>query len=333
MAAKAKTTGVPAVKALALLPVSLFGAIMGLAGTSVAWRWSAQAINTRESVATVLAWFALAAFAVLTVAYLAKAIRHFDAVRAEWAHPVKMAFVPTITIAMLVLAMALHAEAPALAEVLWWAGASGQAILTVGIVRAWIGGSQFSAAHIHPGWFIPAVGNIVAPIAGVNYAPEVLTWYFFGVGIVYWLALFPMVLTRLVASDPLPPMLWPTLAILIAPPAVGAAAWVAVAGQWGDPVATILLSVAVFQGVLLLSQVPDLLKAPFGPSAWAYTFPLAALTGALLAAYAADSCEVCKWFGIVSLAVLTTVVGTVLVRTVGALAKRTLLMPEPAPKK
>ncbi len=44
---------------------------------------------------------------------------------------------------------------------------------------------------------------------------------------------------------------------------------------------------------LLLAQIPELSKAPMGPANWAYTFPLAALTVALLADSAATG-----WWGV-----------------------------------
>ncbi len=316
---------------LALLPVSLFGAVMGIAGTSVAWRWASASTDTPTWIATAFAYLAAAVFVGLVAAYGAKAIRHFSAVRAEWSHPIKMAFVPTIPIAAMVLAGALHPIAASVAEPLWWCGLALQAVMTVGVVRAWIGGAQFTTDHIHPGWFIPAVGNIVAPLVGMNYAPKELMVGFFAVGIVYWLALFPMVLMRLVSATPLPTPMLPTLAILISPPAVGSIAWVAVHGEWGDAVSTTLLSVAVFQAVLLASQIPQLRRAPFGPPVWAYTFPLAALAVALLADAAATDCAWCLWSGLATLWAVTTIVFVALVRTVSGLARGTLLKPEPVP--
>lgn len=275
---------------IAHLPVSLFASVMGVGGLAVAWRRAAYVFSVSSGIGKALAWVAFGVFAIVAIAYAVKLVRAPRAVVAEWSHPVKMAFVPTITIALLVLAAALMPEHPHVAEWLWWTGAVGQGILTVAIVRAWIGSPKMRTEHIHPGWFIPAVGNIVVPLAGVAFAPAEITWFFFSVGIVYWIVLLPLVLGRLIAAEPLPSRLLPTLAVLISPPAVGAIAWVKVGGHWGDPVSNILLSVAVFQAILLLSQIPELAKAPMGPANWAYAFPLAALTAALLADAAATGC-------------------------------------------
>jgi tellurite resistance protein len=317
------------------MPVSLFASVMGIGGLAVAWRRAADVFDVSPGVGKALAWVALVVFAVVALAYSAKTIRAPRAVWAEWSHPVKMAFIPAITIALMVLALAFLPEHPRIAEALWWPGAIGQGILTVAIVRAWIGSPSMRTEHVHPGWFLPAVGNIVAPLAGVSFAPAEVTWYFFGVGIAYWVALMPLVLSRLIAAEPLPPRLLPTLAVLIAPPAVGAVAWVKVGGEWGDPVSSILLSVAVFQAILLIAQIPELAKAPMGPANWAYTFPLAALTAALLSDAATTGCGVCKWLGVGFLAVTSAVVVWVTLCTVRSLVTGTLLRPdanpEPAP--
>jgi tellurite resistance protein len=316
---------------IAHMPVSLFASVMGIGGLALAWRRAADVFNVSSDIGKALTWVAFGVFVIVAIAYATKLVRAPRAVVAEWSHPVKMAFVPTIPIAMLVLAAALMPEHPHVAEWLWWTGAVGQLIATVAIVRAWIGNSKIRTEHIHPGWFVPVVGPIIVPLAGVAFASAEVNWFFFSVGLIYWIALFPLVLGRLIAAEPLPPRLLPTLAILISPPAVGSIAWVKLGGHWGDPVSSILISIAVFQGILLLSQIPQLRKAPMGPSNWAYTFPLAALTAALLADAAATGCGVCKWLGAGFLGLVSAVVVWVTMCTIRSIVTRTLLVPDPVP--
>ncbi len=316
---------------IAYFPISLFASVMGIGGLAVAWRRAADNFSVSVVVGQTLGWVALAVFVLVFASYATKLARAPRAVMEEVSHPMKMAFVPTFSIALLVLPAALMPEHPRLAEAMWWTGMVAQGILTLLVVRAWIGSPKMRTEHIHPGWFIPPVGNIVVPLAGVSFAPSELTWFFFGVGIVYWIALMPLVLGRLIAAEPLPARLLPTLAVMISPPAVGSIAWVKLGGTWGDPVSTILLSVAVFQAILLLAQIPELAKAPMGPSNWAYTFPLAALTAALLADAAATGCGVCTWLGVGFLALTSAVVLWVTLCTIRSLVTGTLLQPEPAP--
>lgn len=330
-AASPAPTVAPPAHGLAHLPISLFAAVMGFAGTSAAWRRAAVRFSTPVAVADILAWTALGVFAVLVVAYGAKVALHFTAAVAEWKHPVKMAFVPAVTIALIVLAGALYPLARGLAEGLWWVGAIGHLALTLAIIRLWIATPTVRVEHVHPGWFMAPVGNIIAPIVGVHVVSPTFAWFLFAVGIVYWIALLPIVLYRLIALDSMPPRLLPTLAIMIAPPAIGSVAWVSLGGTWTDPMARILLGVAVFQAMLLVAHATDLWRVPFGPSVWAYTFPLAALTIGLVSASEASPCRLCAWAAVISLVIVSLVVLAVTTRTVIGLFRWEICQAEPAP--
>ena len=308
-------------------PIGAFAVVMGLAGTAVAWLKAAALWPVSPWVGRGLAVLALAVFAVIASLYAVKAIRFRAAVTAEWGHPVKSAFTATIPISLLVTSIAFLEWAHGLAAVLWWTGAVLQAAVTLWVVRTWIADARIEHVHVHPAWFIPAVGNMVAPIAGSVLAPAAVNWYFFGIGIVYWLGLLPIVLSRLFTVGTLPPRLAPTLAILIAPPAVAALAWVRLGGGFDDPLVKILLGVGVFQLLLLAVQAPALRQMPFAISAWAYSFPLAALTAALIGSSAAGGIDY-GWFAALVLALTSVVVAALAVRTGIAVARREICRPE-----
>ncbi len=308
-------------------PIGTFAIVMGLAGTAVAWLKASALWSVTPLVGHGLAVLALAVFAVIAGAYLVKAIRHRGVVAAEWGHPVKSAFTATIPVSLLVLAISFLEWAPGFAAVLWWTGALLQAAVTLWVVRTWIADARIEHIHIHPAWFIPAVGNMVAPIAGSTLAPPVVNWYFYGIGIVYWLGLLPIVLRRLFTVGTLPPRLAPTLAILIAPPAVAALSWVRLGGSFDDPLVKILLGVGVFQLLLLAVQAPALRQMPFAISAWAYSFPLAALTAALIGSSVSGSIDY-GWFAGLVLALTTVLVAALAVRTGIAVARHEICQPE-----
>jgi tellurite resistance protein len=310
------------------LPVTVFAVVMGLGGTATAWQRASTALGTPRLVGDALAWLAVAVFAVLVGAYATKVARFLPAVRAEWRHPVKLAFVPTGSIALVILSLALVDLAPALSSGLWWAGASAQLVLTLDVLRTWISDPRFALNHVHPAWFIPVVGNLVVPLAGVLHAPRQLAWFFFSVGLVYWLTLLPLVLGRLVLGGALPDRLAPTLAVLVAPPAVATLAWIRLGGRWGDPAAMILLSVTIFQLLLLAVQAGSLRRVPFALSSWAYTFPLAAATSALLAAGHAGVGAGYTWLGTLALAVTTSIVLGLSARTLLAVRRGEICRPE-----
>ena len=308
------------------LGVGVFATVMGIAGLATAWnRLHASFAAVPSWIGAGLAWTGFGLLVILAAIYAVKTARFPGAVATEWTHPVSGAFGATAPIGALIVAVALTPHAPVLARATWWVGAVGIAIVTVMTVRGWIHNAQVEHAHIHPAWFIPVVGNIVAPSAGASHAPSAFVWYLFGVGLVYWVALLPVVLGRLFIAGTLPQRLVPTLAILVAPPAVASISWVALGGTWTDPLARALTAVTLFQLALLASQASVLTKTPFALPSWAYTFPLAAAAVALMAAGANSAGQALTWAGVAVAATATGVVAALAVKTVKGFADGSLL--------
>jgi tellurite resistance protein len=303
---------------LAHVPVTLFSSVMGLGGVALAWRRAAAVWDVPEWPYLVFLALAIGAALVVGTLYAAKWVRYPAAARAELAHPVRMAFAPTATIAVLVLATGLSEIAPTAASVLWWVGALGHLAATVAVLSAWFGRADIVAGHVTPAWFIPVVGNVITPLAAPAIGSVELAWISFGVGVVFWLALLPLLLQRLLTHDqPLPAKLLPTLAIFSAPPAVAMLSWQSLTGAEADPVSLTLHGATVMFVVLLLAQVGRLRTLPFALPFWAYTFPLAASAAATTAiAGQAD------WLGYDVIAVTLLTIATVLAVVVSALTLR-----------
>lgn len=314
---------------LAHLSVGAFAMVMGIGGLAAAWNKAAASWGPVPTlVGAAFAWLALAVLAALLLAYAIKLARFPRAVAAEWRHPVRSAFTAAIPVSMLVTSVALLDHAAPLSAALWWAGVSLMAIVTVSIVRTWIVDAQIESVHVHPAWFIPVVGNMVVPIAGVSHGPEAVSWAFFGVGLIYWLGLLPIVLRRLFVEGTMPARLTPTLAILVAPPAVASISWVKLGGSWTDPIATVFLALTMFQVVVLTTLIDKLRKVPFALPSWAYTFPLAAAAVALIAAQSAGAGGLYGWFGGAVLGVATALVLFLAALTARGFANGHLLQPE-----
>lgn len=316
-----------ATSGLAHFPVPLFSSVMGTAGLAMAWDKAHAVLGAPVLVADGIRLIATLLFMLLAAAYGLKWLRHPEAALAEANHPVRINFLATVTISMLLLATAWLERAPAAATVLWATGALGHLALTVRTVSSWIHHSHYDIKHANPAWFIPVVGNIIVPIAGVRVASPEISWFFFSIGIVFWIVLTSIVMNRLFFHEQLPARLTPTLFILLAPPSVGFLAWTGLSGGV-DAFGRVLYYTAVFLALLLAANAFRFLRQPFFISSWAYSFPLAALTIATIVMAQSTSGTVLAAVAVGLLAILTMVIVLLAVRTVIAAQRRQICVPE-----
>ena len=312
---------------LAHLPVALFSTVMGSAGLAIGWQKAAHLLGWPAAIGGVLGLLATVLFVLLSFFYGLKMIRHPGAVAGERRHPVRMNFFPTFSIGILLLSITWHGSAPELAKGLWMVGATLHLAFTLMTMSAWIHHSHFEINHLNPAWFIPVVGNIIVPVLGVKVAPTEISWFFFSVGLVFWIILFAVVMYRLFFHAPLALRLTPTLFILLAPPSVGFIAYVNLTGEL-DAFARILYYTALFLAMLLASNALRFFKVPFFVSAWAYSFPLAALSIATLRMAELNGGALFAPLGAGLLIFTSAVIAMLMVRTVQAVARREICQPE-----
>ena len=309
-------------------PIAFFSMVMGMAGLALAWQKAHIVLGVPPMIGAGLRGAVSALFVILLVFYALKALRHPQAVAMEMRHPVRINFFPTVSISLLLLAIAYLESAPEAAFWLWVAGAILHLGFTLAIFGSWLHHTHYDIKHANPAWFIPVVGNIIVPVAGVRLASPELSWFFFSVGLVFWIVLLTIVLYRLFFHEPLPARLAPTLFILLAPPSVGFIAYTNLIGEI-DAFARVLYYTALFLALLLASNAARFLRLPFFLSAWAYSFPLAALTLATLvmATRLADP-PLFMSLGCALLVLLSLVVAALAWRTALAVGRREICVPE-----
>lgn len=308
-------------------PISFFATVMGTAGLAIAWKKAHLVLGLPAEIGLGLQWWALGLFGLLALTYLVKLTQHWGAVKHEFAHPIRLNFFPAVSISLLLLAVAFTDTLPGLAFGLWAVGAALHLGLTLTVMSSWIHHTRYDIKHANPSWFIPVVGNIIVPVAGVAFAPIDISWFFFSIGLVFWLVLLTIVMNRLFFHEPLSERLTPTLFILIAPPAVGFLAWLKLNGGAIDAFAHILYHVALFLTLLLASNALRFFRQRFFLSTWAYSFPLAAMTIATLT-MAEQLGGLFMPLGILLLSVLTLVLALLTVRTAQGMLCGEICVPE-----
>ena len=310
-------------------PISWFAVIMGLSGLTIAWARAEHLFHLPVVVSPLLLAVTTGLFLIFAAVYLLKILRYPQAVRGELAHPVKIAFLPTISIGLILLSIAFLPVARILSLVLWGIGSGMHFLFTLYVLSSWMHKSTFDIKHLNPAWFIPVVGNILVPIAGMQHGAVDLSWFFFSIGLFFWPMLTAIIFYRLIFHQSLPERLLPTLFIFIAPPAVALLSWFNLTGSIGFP-GTILYYIAVFFFFLLISQINVFLKLKFFLSWWAYSFPIAALTIATLLMAKESGKIFYAGSGGVLLLLLTAVITVLIVKTIQAVRQRTICVDEGA---
>jgi tellurite resistance protein len=306
-------------------PVSWFSVIMGMTGFTIAWARTEQVFSLGIRISPWFLGLTVVIAVVLGALYIAKLARYPGEVAAEVRHPVKLAFVPTLSISLILLSIATLRAAPQASFWLWSIGTVAHLLLTLYVLSSWTHHDKYEIQHLNPAWFIPAVGNILVPIAGVHHAPAEISWFFFSTGLFFWPVLTAILFYRLIFHATLPARMVPTLFIFIAPPAVGFISYLSLVGGV-DAFAMILYCIGLFFALLLATQIGYFRKVPFFLSWWAYSFPIAAITIATLAMAEQSGGKSFYTLAAVMLAILTLVIAVLLVRTMLAVSRREICL-------
>lgn len=311
-------------------PISIFSIILGMAGFTIAIEKASAVLNFRaytDVLPTILLHLTSALFVFLLAVYIMKWFRYREAVRTEFRHPVKLSFFPTISISLVLLSIAGHERYPIIAEYVWASGVMMHFAFTIRVISIWIHHTTFEIHHMNPSWFIPAVGNILVPILGIPLGQVEVSWFFFSIGLVFWIILLIIFFNRIIFHHPLPEKLFPTLFILIAPPAIGFVSLQKLMGEI-TPFGHILYYIALFMAILLFAQFNLFRKIQFFLSWWAYSFPLAAMTLSSLIMYQNTQVTGFRFLAVAFGWVLTAVIVILLFKTIQVALARKICVPD-----
>ena len=310
-----------------------YAVVMGLAGLSLAWHRATPLMGDGAGAAAlVIGALAAAVFALLLVLTVWRGLSHADAWAEDRRHPVRHTFIAALPISALLVATAAVATlGPSVpADALWWVGSLSQLYVTVWVLARWWRGNQAGGlqwAGVTPALFIPIVGNVLAPLAGVPLGHADWAAAQFGIGLMFWPLAMALVVSRVAIAGLWPERLRPTVFIFIAPPAVVGLSSL----QLGAPLMLgwVLWGMALFSLLWAASQARLIAAQPFGLPHWGMSFPLAAF--AALTLRLAQPGGLMSVLGPLTLALASLVIAGLVLGTLRGLRNGTLLAPEPAP--
>jgi tellurite resistance protein len=307
-----------------------FAMVMGLAGLSLAWHRSTPVMGSAaETAALAIGAVAAIVFAVLGLATMLRAARHRQAWTEDLRHPVRHTFVATLPISLVLLATVALASGVARPVTLsiWWVGALSQLLVTVWVLARWWRGNQAGGlqwASLTPALFIPVVGNVLVPLAGVPLGQPEWSAAQFGVGLLFWPAVTVLVLVRVAVQGAWPERLAPTAFIFMAPPAaIGLSS-----AQFGAPVLVqwALWGMTLFCLLWASTLLRRIAALPFGLPHWGMSFPMAAFTALTFRLLPTGPGAI---VGVALLALTSLLIAALTLATIRGLRDGTLLAPEP----
>jgi tellurite resistance protein len=271
------TTTTTAPTRLQNFPITFFAIILGMSGFTLALQKSIATFHIPPLIYSYSLGITLALLGGFTLLYLLKIFMYPQSFKEEINHPVKMNFFPLPAKILLVLSVVFLEVNTAWALKLWVAGSILQLASSLFLISRWLRHTYFKMEHLSPGWFIPIVGAIIVPVSGVPLGFVEISWFFFSVGIFFFITLFVIVFNRIIFHNPIPQKLLPTMFILFAPTAIGFIAWTKLQGSV-DSFGRILYYSSFFLFLLVFFRLDMFAKIKFYLSWWAYSFPLAAIT-------------------------------------------------------
>lgn len=201
---------------------------------------------------------------------------------ADIQHPVIGSVIPTAAMAAQVVSVSVADFAPAFASIIWGAATICHLILLA--FFTYYRTKNFSINHMVPGWFVPPVGIVVAPLTCPDPAFVTFALALLAFGAVSYLALLPVMIYRLIYHPDIEPKVLPVTGILAAPPNLTLAGYLNIVSEPSIFVVLPLLTLSLLMTVVVYLAMPKLLKRPFSPAFAGLTFPLVIGASAILKA-------------------------------------------------
>ena len=215
--------------------------------------------------------FGIVAF-ILFVMLILKAVLHFKNIKKEFDNVAIASVIPTFSMGAMVISTYVLPFSKPVASVLWYGAVVLHIVLMVVFTKTYV--LNFKKETVLPSWYIVYVGIVVATVTGKQFNPLIgkICFYF---GLVAYLVLIPVVLNRVYKIGNMKKPVLPTKVIMTAPGSLCLAGYLS--GFENKQAAMIAFLVIISQlfFILVLTELPKLLKLEFYPSFSAFTFPTA----------------------------------------------------------
>lgn len=220
----------------------------------------------------------------IIILVLMKFIFCFKQVREDFKNPIIVSVSATIYMAFMQLAVYLNGltfipNIYMISKTLWFIGVIMHCIVIVYFTYKLI--AELKLHHVYPTYFVTYVGIVVASVTAPTFGEQQLGNYIFWFGLCAYIAVFLLVSYRYLRHE-VEEASKPLFAIYTAPMSLSIVGYLTISSN-PDPMFMLTMEVlAQILYIVVLFQIPKIIKLPFYPSYAALTFPMCITPFALL---------------------------------------------------
>lgn len=267
----------PATRVRTRVPLTTLAIPLGLAGVAQVWSVATSALGLPFELGQAFWLIAAIAWIWTLAVHVHRGTRTDQPLSHQLTHFAQGPLAALLPLAAMLLGASLHRTIPLAGTVLTLISIAAATAFAAWILSFWMRG-EMQLESVHGGYFLPiSAAGLVGALAAAETGLDWLAVGSFAVGIFFWLVISVFFFLRLALRPTMPAPLVPTLAIMIAPPAVASAAWLAISGGRPDHVFEGLTAMTVFMVLIQVMLLPRYRALPFSHGFWSFTFPVASV--------------------------------------------------------
>ena len=259
------------------IPLNTLAIPLGLAGLAQVWTLGISALGLPSGLGQAF-WLTAAISWVWTLAvHVHRGTRTDHPLSHQLMHFAQGPLAALLPIAAMLIGAGLHRTVPLAGTVLTLISMAAAAAFAAWILSFWMRG-EMPLESVHGGYFLPiSAAGLVGALTAAETGLDWLAVGSFAIGIFFWLVISVFFFLRLALRPAMPAPLIPTLAIMIAPPAVASAAWLRISGGQPNHLFEGLSAMTAFLVLIQIMLLPRYRALPFSLGFWSFTFPVASV--------------------------------------------------------
>lgn len=210
---------------------------------------------------------------ILLLLLMARIVMDPEGIKKDMGNVVIASASAPLPMGIILLATYIKPYQPSFSYVMWIIGLILNASLILYFTQKYV--FNFDIKNVFPSWFVLYVGIVIGSVTAPAYNKTVVGQYLFWFGFVCYLILLPVVLYRIIKIKGIPRPALPTIGIFAAPASLCLVGYMNSFQDKNMIIVGFLAILSLIMYIVVLLQMPKLLKLPFYPSASSYTFPFA----------------------------------------------------------